>query len=618
MADVPETSHFNASMIASITSAGATNDKNWFLSSFVTYILLKANTSSDQVNAKIPEIIRKYMGPAIQETLGITMEEFIKNTRFNAYLQPLKDIHLNTSITQFTKSPANPKYLYIFGSVALLIIVIAAVNFMNLSTAQASKRAKEVGMKKVCGSSKAKLIRQFLTESILISLLSLALAIIIVENSLPYFKNMLGAKLQLNLFTHWATIPSLLLLTIAAGILAGSYPAFYLSSINPYFVLKGKPRGNIRHGKLRSILVILQFSISILLIAGTSIMVRQIRFMLNKDLGFNKEQLLVITNAGAIGSQVNAFKDAVSRLPEVLKVTSSTAVPGRSESSNSYAIEGQDGKVMDMRINYVDYDFFDTYGMVLSSGRNFNESFGTDNNAGIVNESAVKQFRSDNPLDTKLIYGNEKQTLIGIVKNFHFESLRNEIYPYIFKLKNKFTNYGYITIRLSTQASANTIKSVEKIWNDFVTSDPFQFYFLDQDFAEKYKEEKQNAQLSVLFTILAIIIASLGLFGLTSFTMEQRTKEIGIRKTMGSSTTGIFYLISNEFLLLIFISTLISWPLIYIIAKNWLQNFFYRINPSPIDFIAGLVITLITAIITISYQSLKSARTNPIEALRYE
>jgi putative ABC transport system permease protein len=617
MTDIPETSHFNANMIASFMSYSSINDNNWRDSNYITYILLKPNTNPEVINAKMPDIIRKYLGPNIQQ-LGITIDDFIAKNNYKMYLQPLKDIHFNPTITQNTKPSSNPKYLYIFGSIAILIIVIAAINFMNLSTAQASKRAKEVGIKKVSGSSKGMLIRQFLTESVLLSISSLVLAIIIVENSLPYFNNLLGAKLQMNLFTNWYTIPLLLVLVVFVGVFAGSYPAFYLSSFNPYIVLKGKLRDNMKNSRFRSVLVVLQFSISIILIVGAIIMARQIRFMLNKDLGFNKEQLLVITNAGAVGNRVKTFKDAIAKVPEVIKMSSSTAVPGHSESGTTYAVEGRPGEIFEFKINYIDYDFFDTYGIKLSSGRAFDESFGAEKDACIINESAVKELALANPLTSNLISGRNKLSIVGVLKNFHFESLRNQINPYVFRYKNDNNNYGYFSIRLSTKASANTIKGIEKIWNEFVPNDPFRFFFMDQDFAQKYKEEKQNARLSVLFSILAVIIASLGLFGLTSFTIEQRTKEIGIRKTMGASIASIFYLISKEFILLVAISTIISWPLIYYVAHNWLRNYYYRINLRPFDFLAGFIIALVIAVITISYRTIKSARTNPIEALRYE
>jgi putative ABC transport system permease protein len=620
MEDIPETSHLRANMVGSFVTNRASRDNYWGNSNYATYILLRPKTNPEQVNIKIQQLVHKYMGEMARSSMGISIDEFVSKYKYRITLQPLRDIHFHPGIIQIinSKPASNPKYLYIFGCVAILIIIVAAINFMNLSTAQASRRAKEVGIKKVSGSSQWMLIRQFLAESILLSFSSLILAIIFIENVLPYFNNLLDIKMQINLFNNWYMIPALIVLSLVVGLLAGSYPAFFLSSFNPSVVLKGKIRDNIKHGRLRSVLVILQFSISIILIVGTLIMVRQIRFMLHKDLGFNKEQLMVISHADALGDHVKAFKEALSGLPEVNHVSASTEVPGHSESGRSYSVEGRTGDVMDFRINYVDYDFFTTYGITLSSGRSFTEAFGAEDQTCMINESTVNQLSLSNPLNTRLIDNYEKLSVIGVVRNFHYASLQTQINPYIFKFKGDSNNFGYISIRLTASATSATINQIEKIWNEFVPADPFQYFFMDQDFAQKYREERQNAQLSVIFSILAIIIASLGLFGLTSFTIEQRTKEIGIRKTMGASILSIFYSITREFILLVSISTLISWPLIYYVARNWLQNYYYRITLRPSDFLAGFIIALAIALLTISYRTIKSARMNPVDALRYE
>jgi putative ABC transport system permease protein len=620
MADMPDNSHIRANMIGSFVTNPSSNDPYWANNNYATYILLKPNSEPETVNVKMPDLIRKYMGEIAQKSLGITIDEFIAKNKYNIYLQSIKDIHLNPAIKQLANTvPANnPKYLYIFGSVALLIIIIAAINFMNLSTAQSSARAKEVGIKKVSGSLKGIIIRQFLTESILLSLTSLILAVILTENILPYFNNLLGIKLQLNPFRHWYTIPALLGATLIIGLFSGSYPAFFLSSFEPIRVLKGKLNESLKNGRLRSILVIIQFSISIVLIVGTFIMFRQIRFMLYKDLGFNKNQLMIISHASAIDNHIKTFKEKLLGIPEVMKVSASTAVPGHSESGRTFVVEGRTGDVMEFKINYIDYDFFDTYGMKLYSGRFFDNTYSTDENACIVNESAVKQLNLGNPFATVLVDGFERLSIIGVAKNFNYESLQNEINPYIFKLKNNNSHNGFISIRLSPIASTKTINEIEKVWDQFAPDDPFQYFFMDQDFAVKFREERQNAQLSVLFTLLAIIIASVGLFGLVSFTIKQRTKEIAIRKILGSSIEKIFCLYLRRFILLVFLSALISWPLTYIFAKNWLQNFYYRIDLRIFDFLTGFIIVLVIVFITIGFKLLKSARTNPVNSLRYE
>jgi putative ABC transport system permease protein len=618
MADIPETSHFNANMIASFMSYSSANDNNWGNSNFITYILLKPNTKPGVVDAKMSGLISKYMGPKVQETFGMSYEDFVTKNKYKMYLQPLKDIHFNQAITQNTKPSSNPKYLYIFGSIAILIIIIAAINYMNLSTAQASKRAKEVGIKKVSGSSKGMLIRQFLTESLLLSVISLLFAIIIIEYSLPYFNNLIGIKLQMHYFNNWFVIPVLIVLSVFIGLLAGSYPAFFLSSFSPSIVLKGKLMDNIKNGKLRSILVIIQFSISIILIVGTMVMFRQIQFMQNKDLGFSKENLLIISRLDKIGTRVNPFKDAIAKIPEVIKVASSTAVPGQFGSDQTYSVESKPGEVINLRINYIDYDFFDTYGIKFSSGRSFNGSFSADKDVCIVNESAIKQLNLTNTFTSRLIDGREKFSIVGIVKNFHFESLHNEINPYVFRFKNENINFGYLSIRLSTKATAKTIKEIEKVWKEFTSNDPLQYFFMDQEFAQMYKEEKQNAQLSVLFSLLAVMIAALGLFGLTSFTIKQRTKEIGIHKIYGSKVTEVMIMLNMGFLKLVAIAFVIATPIAWYAMHKWLQGFAYKTELSWWIFGLAGIIALGIALLTVSWQSWRAATRNPVEALRYE
>ncbi|RPH31454.1 MAG: ABC transporter permease [Bacteroidales bacterium] len=625
MEDLPKTSHFDANMIGSFVTNDRANDSQWTSNSFGTYILLKPNSDPKVVDAKIIELIKKYVGAEIQKYLGITLEDFFsKGNKYRMYLQPLTAIHLNPEVGQESKAPNDPKYLIIFGSIAFLIIIIASINFMNLSTAQASRRAKEVGIKKVSGSSRGMLIWQFISESIILTFVSLIVAVIIIKLSLPFFNNLLHANLELNFFDSWVSIPSLILLSIFVGLLAGSYPAFYLSSFSPYAVLKGTLRNSMKNGKLRSVLVILQFTISIILIIGSTIMFHQINYMVNKDLGFNKEQLVVIRRAEVIGNKVNAFKEAIMKIPGVVNVAASTAVPGHSNNHNGYMMEGRGGETYLLQTAWVDYDFFETYGMKINSGRNFDEAHTTDKDVCLINERAVKQFSITSPLTTRIINPSDDPSkpdflpIIGVINDFHFESLRSEISPYIFKFKNKGSNWGYISIRVSSGSSGGVLKEIEKVWKEFTSNDPMQYFFMDNDFDRLYTEEKQSANLSVLFTFLAILIASLGLFGLTSFTVEQRTKEMGVRKAMGATVSSLFILISREIILLVCISTLIAWPIVYFISKNWLQNYHYRISLPLFDFLLGFIIAIIIAIITISYRTIKSAMLNPSESLRYE
>jgi putative ABC transport system permease protein len=333
--------------------------------------------------------------------------------------------------------------------------------------------------------------------------------------------------------------------------------------------------------------------------------------------------LIVINRADALGSKVKSFKDAVKEIPGVVNIASSTAVPGRNNNDNAYSMEGRKDESFLMQTNWVDYDYLDTYKMTLASGRAFNESFTTDKEAVLVNESVVKNFSITDFATTRFSQPGDSgkinyMPIIGVVKNFNFESLRNPIQPYVFRFKNDYVLWGYVSVRLSGSNYSSTISAIENKWKEFVPNSPLQYYFVDADFEQMYRQEKQSAQMAVIFSILAIFIASLGLFGLTSFTVEQRTKEIGVRKAMGSSIAGIYIVISREIIILISISALIAWPLIYYIASNWLEGFYYRINLGVFSFIAGLTIALGIAVLTISYRIMKAARINPAQSLKYE
>jgi putative ABC transport system permease protein len=624
MADMPVNSHFNANVILSFMTNPRSNDPTWLNNSFSTYLLLRPNTTYVTVEEKIPDLLAKYVGPELQQYLGVSIDEFLKQgNRYRFFLQKLTDIHLDPSIQQAFTSASDPKYLIIFGSIAILIVLIAAINFMNLSTAQASRRAKEVGIKKVAGSTRGMLVTQFLSESFILTFISLLLALIIIKLVLPYFNNLLDTSLQLNLFITWYTIPVLILFTLLVGILSGSYPALFLSSFNPYEVLKGSVKNSMQNGRLRRVLVVFQFAVSILLIIGTMIMYRQIRYMLNKDVGFNKEQLIVINRAGALGTRVKSFKDAVKGIPGVINIASSTAVPGRNNNNNGYMVEGRKDETFLMQSNWVDYDYLSTYGMTLASGRSFSEEFTSDQQACLLNESAVQNFSLNDLENTRFMRpsedgGTEYLKVIGVVKNFNFESLRNPIQPYIFCFKTDDILWGYLSVKLMAENYAKTIIAIEEVWKEFTANDPLQYYFVDDDFEQMYIQEKQNAQMAVIFSILAIFIAVLGLFGLTSFTVEQRTKEIGVRKAMGSSVSGIYLVISREVMILVTISALIAWPLIYYIADKWLENFYYRIDPGMLTFVAGLFIAMGIALLTISFRIMRAARVNPAQSLKYE
>jgi putative ABC transport system permease protein len=624
MADIPENSHFNADIISSFMTNPRSHEQIWSNNSFSTYLLLKENSSYRKVNEKISELIIKYIGAEMQKELGISMRDWVaRGNKYRYYLQKLTDIHLDPSIQQEFKVAVDPKYLRIIGSLAVLIILIAAINFMNLATAQASGRAREVGIKKVGGSSGTLLIIQFLMESFLLSFISMVIALFIILLCLPALNNLLGIHLSLNLFRTWHTTLFIILFVIVVGFLSGTYPAFFLSSFNPVEVLKGNMKNSLQSRMIRQVLVVFQFSVSIFLIVSTIIMFKQIKFMLNKDPGFNMEQIVVIENAEALGARVTSFKEAVANLPGVADIAGSTAVPGRNNNSIRYKMEGGTDETLIMETNFIDPSYINAYGMTLVSGRTLKESLSDDRHSCLINESAVKNFEITDIGKTRFRRNRNQDNaelfqVVGVVKNFHFRSMHDQISPYMFCLKNDDVQDRYLSAKILLRNYSVTINEIRNLWKEFTGNGSLEYYFLDDDFEKMYAVEKQDARISEIFSILAVFIASLGLFGLTSFTVAQRTKEIGVRKAMGSSIGGIYLQISREIIILVIISALLAFPAIYYFGGKWLENFYYKISIGIFSFVLGLLVALGIAILSISFKIIRAARINPVQSLKYE
>lgn len=627
MEDVPENSHLEFNILISFLTHPRAHDDFWLSNSFATYVLLRENTSLESVESKIPHIIEKYVGPQVQKVLGMDLQAFSDaGNEYGIFMQPLSDIHLNPSIEADSKRPSDRKYIYVFSAIAFLILIIAAINYMNLSTARSARRSREVGLRKVVGSTKGMLVRQFILESILLTLISTGIAIVLVELLLPVFNNMLQTNLKIGYFTRWYVIPGLLLLTILIGFLSGSYPAWFLASFAPVKVLYGKLKVGLSNAVVRSILVVFQFLFSIALILSSLVIYKQIRFMLDKDMGFDKEQLMVIRRADALTKKIQPFKDELKKLPDVINVANSTAVPGYPNNNNGFQIEGKSAEqTFLLNVNWIDYDYLNTYKITLLDGREFKRDFPSDSVGMIINEEAVRRFGLKDPFNTRFIQPGATveqrvyMNVVGIVRDFHFQSLQNEILPHVFILKPEKWNWaGYLTIRIGKDNMSQTISQIEKIWNEFTGDEPFQYYFMDKEFEKFYKEEKRTAIIALAFSILSIFIACLGLFGLTSFATEQRAREISLRKVMGSSEGGIILLFTREVSLLIAISTLPAWLISYFFLKKWLQNFSYHIGLRPAEFIVSVLIVLVVALVTVSYRTFRAARMNPAEVLKYE
>jgi putative ABC transport system permease protein len=627
MEDVPENSHLEFNILISFLTHPRAHDDFWLSNSFATYVLLRENASIETVESKIPHIIEKYVGPQVEKVLGMDLQAFTDaGNDYGIFMQPLSDIHLNPSIDADAKRPSDRKYIYVFSAIAFLILIIAAINYMNLSTARSAKRSREVGLRKVVGSTKGMLVRQFILESVLLTLISTGIAIVLVELLLPLFNNMLQTNLRIGYFSRWYVIPGLLILTLLVGFISGSYPAWFLASFAPVKVLYGKLKVGLSNTVVRSTLVVFQFLFSIALILSSLVIYKQIRYMLDKDMGFDKEQLMVIRRADGLTHKIQPFKDELKKIPDVVSVANSTAVPGYPNNNNGFQIEGRSAEqTFLLNVNWIDYDYLNTYNIKLLEGREFKRDFPSDSIGMILNEEAVRRFGLNDPFNTRFIQPGATveqrvyMNVLGIVKDFHFQSLQNEILPHVFILKpDKWDWAGYLTIRVGKDNMSKTISKIEKVWSEFTGGEPFQYFFLDQEFEKFYKEEKRTAKIALAFSVLSILIACLGLFGLTSFATEQRAREISLRKVMGSTEGGIILLFTREVSVLIAISTLPAWLLSYFFLKKWLQNFSYHISLGPLEFIVSLVIVMVIALVTVSYRTYRAARMNPAEVLKYE
>lgn len=627
MEDVPENSHFDFNMLISFLSHSRAHDNMWLSNSFATYLLIKEGTDPAVIEDKIPGIIEKYVGPQVEEILGLDLEAFVEaGNVYGLHLQPLSDIHMNTDIDSDFKRPTDRKYIFIFSVVGVLILIVASINYMNLASARSIRRSREVGLRKVVGSTHGQLIRQFLMESVVLSLISAAIGVMIVELVLPFVNNMLEIQLSIQYFSKWYIIPALLLLVIIIGVVSGSYPAFFISSFVPVSALYGKLKFGMSNIRLRSSLVVLQFAISIFLVLSSLIIYRQIDYMVHKDLGFDQEQLLVIRRANGLRNQIRPFLEEVNKISGVISSCNSTSIPGYPNNNSAFMVEGRPAEDLHMFwMAWVDFDFIKTYKMNISTGRDFNKEYTSDSLAAIINKKAAENYHFDDPFSIRLIQPGWTEderlfhNIIGVVDNFHFQSLRETIEPHVFLIKPASMDWaGYITIRIDIAQTDKAIRQIEQQWKDFTGDEPFQYFFLDQEFEKFYKEEKRTGRIAVAFSILSIFIASLGLYGLTSFSTEQRAREISLRKVVGASAASIIRLFAREISLLVVIATIPSWLIAYYMMQKWLENFYYRVAIGPWEFIVAFVVTLIISIITVSYRTYRAAVTNPADVLKYE
>ncbi|MBN2091664.1 ABC transporter permease [candidate division KSB1 bacterium] len=610
----PTNSHIQYAFLISYPTfkAIAGNDyfDSWISIANYTYVLLAENTNLDELNTKLHDILKKYWRDDVEMPV---------------YLKPLAQIHFHSNILGEIGQRGDMNKIVIFSAIGLFIILIACINFMNLATARSARRTKEIGMRKVVGANKLSLVKQFLSESILFALLALLLAAVLAEIFLPLFNNMIGRTLTLNFFNNWRLSMGLIGIALIVGLIAGSYPAFYLASFQPAMILKGPAFSQSGNAAARKFLVVFQFVISIILIIGTLIIYRQMHYMRTTDLGYNHDQILITQLIRMDRETINKYHTLKNELltnPNIINASISQDVP--SFNSSSTVIMGWEGSIEGDRayvnMNRIDEKFLATYQIQLIDGRNFlsNEASDSITNC-IINESALKRFGWDHAIGKRL--GGNLQ-VIGLVKDFHYASLRFEINPLVLfppaEPNPARRTRDLLSIKIASQRIDETLTFIKNKFQSLFPNDIFVYRFFDEDFDIIYRQEIRVAKTIGYFSILAIFIASLGLFGLASFMAEQRTKEIGVRKTLGASLPGIILLLSKEFTRWILLAAIIAWPVGYFVMNKWLQGFAYRVDAGILIFILAGILALVIALVTVSYQAIKAALANPIHSLRYE
>lgn len=619
--DVPSNSHFHFDIFGAMVGNDIAKSDSWMFGNFYTYLLLKPGTNYKNLEAQFPSMVEKYMGPQIQQQMGLSLQQFrTKGNELGFALQPLKDIHLHPLTTNELEPAGNASYVYIFAAIAIFMLLIACINFINLSTASASKRAKEVGVRKVAGSGKMQLVTQFLTESLLIAVLATLLAMVFAYLVLPAFNNLSGKELALTL----KPVVAFILLGLVVGVIAGIYPAFYLSSFKPITVLKGKFTGDRTNFSIRSGLVVFQFFISVALIIATVVVYQQMEYIQNKNLGYNKEQILTIPNSYALAKNEPVFKQQMLQDSRIENATVSSYKPaGPTNSNNALAYPaGHDDQAMRTVEYHVDEQYIPTFGMHIETGRNFSSKLATDSSAMIINETAAKAFgwNSNTAIGKTLIRVNSDRGnnasfhIIGVIRDFNFKSLHEPITPLLMTIEPD----GGLIFKIRTADIPGLLTTMKKNWDSFNTGEPFTYAFMDDLFNKTYATEHKTGVILNLFSLLTIFLACLGLFGLATYTAEQRTKEIGIRKVLGASVSQIMQMLSKEFMRWVLIASLIAFPVAWWGMNKWLQSFAYRIDIRWWVFGIAVFAALLIAFITISFQAIKAARANPVKNLRTE
>jgi len=615
--DFPATSHLQYDFLMTMTGVEFWDHEqsDWGATNYPTYVLLKPGADPDQLAKKMQGVVDKYLLPMWLKNGMPNAKEMTKAGWFE--LQPVKDIHLRSEGIADPVAHGDIRFVWLFGAVAAFILLIAMINFINLSTAKSANRAKEVGLRKTVGSLRVNIINQFLTESLIYSFFSFVVGVFLTWLLLPYF-NLLSAKSIPFPWNEWQLFPVLIISALVVGILAGLYPAFYLSSFNPAAVMKGNVSRGSKSATLRSSLVVFQFTTSVVLIISTFVIYRQVEYILNKKVGFDKDQVILIQGTNTLDKKLKPFKDALRQLSQVKTVTISDYLPirGTKRNGNGFWNEGKDNvdHSIGAQIWRVDYDYIKTMGMNIVDGRNFSENMASDSSGIIINQTMAKKLGLIDPVG-KRIQNNRVWNVVGVVEDFHFESLRDQIGPLCFVLGN---NSNIISVKVNTSSMSSVIQSIDGLWKKFSPNQPIRFTFLNESFARMYDDVQRMGRIFISAAGLAIIVACLGLFALSAFMAEQRSKEISIRLVLGASLKTIFNMLTFNFLKLVLISILFAIPIAWYAMHNWLQNFTYRTEITWDVFAIAGALSVLIALLTISYQSIRAAFVNPAENLKTE
>lgn len=615
--DYPTNSHLQYDFLLTLTGVEFWGGEQtwWQASNYPTYILLKPGVDAAALEKKMTRgVIDKYMLPPMIESGEVGAIEILSKARLE--LQPVRDIHLGSMVNDHLPH-GDVRFIWLFGAVAVFILIIACINFVNLSTARSANRAKEVGLRKTVGSVRSNLIAQFLTESFLYSFLSLAVGVLLAWLLIPYF-NVLAAKTLIFPWQEWWLFPVIILTALVIGLLAGIYPAFYLSSFKPINVLKGNTSRGSKNSVTRSSLVVFQFTASIALIISTFVIYRQMSFILNKKVGFDKDQVLLLQGANTLADKTGSFKDELLNLSQVRSVTVSDYLPinETNRDGNTFHNEGMQKieKGVVAQKWQVDPDYIKTMGMKVITGRDFNPDGKSDSASIIINESMAKQLNLKDPVGMPIENWN-KYTIIGVVEDFHFESMKENIRPLCFVLGN---SNSIISVKISGENMPSAVQGITEVWDKFSPNQPIRFNFLDERYALMYADVQRMGRIFTTFAVLAIIVACLGLFALSAFMIEQRSKEISIRMVLGASVLTVFRLMTQNFVLLVLISFLLAAPIAWYLMNQWLKDFAYKTDVTWDVFVLSGVCALIIALATVSYQAVRAALANPIVNLRSE